>query len=62
MQERRASPMKEDAPQTWRVWVDAERRIVSFHQEPGFQLMEFHSHELFLKYMDTFIGKDYRYQ
>lgn len=26
----------------WRVWVSTQRRIVSFHQEEGFRLLEFH--------------------
>ena len=32
----------------WRVWVDTQRRIVSFHEEEGCQLLEFRSHEMFL--------------
>ena len=27
----------------WRVWVDTRRRIVSFHEEEGCQLLEFRS-------------------
>ncbi len=52
----------ESTEQTWRVWVDTERRIVSFHPEEGFRLMEFQSRELYLKYIDTFTGKQYRDQ
>ncbi len=54
--------MEENAGRTWRVWVNTERRIVSFHPEEGFQLMEFHSRELYLQYIDGFTGKQYRYQ
>ncbi len=54
--------MEENREQTWRVWVDTERRIVCFHPEEGFRLMEFHSRELYLQYIDTFTGKQYRYQ
>lgn len=31
----------------WRIWVDTQRRIVSFHEEEGCQLLEFRSHEMF---------------
>ena len=34
---------------SWRVWIDTQRRIVSFHEEEGFQPMEFHSRELFFR-------------
>lgn len=25
----------------WKLWVDTQRRVVSFHEEAGSQLMEF---------------------
>ena len=40
----------------WRVWVDTQRRIVSFHEEEGCQLLEFRSHEMFLRYVDQYSG------
>ena len=46
----------------WRVWVDTDRRIVSFHEEEGCQLLEFHSREMFLNCVDQYTGKQYRYQ
>lgn len=45
-----------------RVWVDTQRRIVSFHEEEGCQLLEFRSHEMFLRCVDQYSGKQYRYQ
>ena len=33
----------------WRMWVDTKRRIVSFHEEEGCQLLEFRSREMFLR-------------
>ena len=53
---------KQEAEQVWRIWVDAENRIVSFHEAEGGRLMEFRSHEMFLRYVDEFTGKNYRYQ
>ena len=38
------------------------RRIVSFHEEEGCQLMEFRSRELFLSCVEQYTGKQYRYQ
>lgn len=46
----------------WRVWVDTQRRIVSFHEEEGCQLLGFRSHEMFLRCVDQYSGKQYRYQ
>lgn len=47
---------------TWRVWIDSVNRIISFHEEEGFQTMEFRSHEMFLSCVDEYTGKHYRYQ
>ena len=46
----------------WRIWVDTQRRIVSFHEEEGCQMLEFRSHELFLSCVDQYPGRQYRYQ
>ena len=45
-----------------RVWIDTNRRIVSFHEEEGCQLLEFRSRELFLSCVDQYTGLQYRYQ
>ena len=50
------------AENLWRIWVDTTRRIVSFHEEEGCQLLEFRSHELFLSCVDQYTGRQYRYQ
>ena len=46
----------------WRIWVCPERKIVSFHPEAGFRLLEFRSRELFLRCVDRYTGQQYRYQ
>ena len=46
----------------WRVWIDTERRIVSFHEEQGCKLLEFHSRETFYRCVDQYTGLQYRYQ
>ena len=46
----------------WRVWIDTERRIVSFHEEEGCQMLEFRSRELFLSCVDQYTSQQYRYQ
>ena len=48
--------------QVFRVWVDHVRRIVSFHEEEGCQLMEFRSREMFFRCVDQYTGSQYRYQ
>ena len=46
----------------WRMWVDTKRRIVSFHEEEGCELLEFRRHELFLNCVDQYAGRQFRYQ
>lgn len=46
----------------WRMWVSSERKIVSFHAEAGFRLLEFRSRELFLRCVDRYTMEQYRYQ
>ena len=46
----------------WRMWVDTQRRIVSFHEEEGCQLLEFRSRGMFLRCVDQYSGRQYRYQ
>ena len=50
------------AENLWRVWVDTRRRIVSFHEEEGCQLLEFRNRELFLSGVDQYTGMQYRFQ
>lgn len=53
---------REKTAEIYRLWVDAERRIVSFHPEAGAQLMEFRDRELFLRCVDTYTEQLYKYQ
>ncbi len=53
---------KKQEAQVWRIWVDPQRRLVSFHEIPGCQLLEFHSYELFLSCIDGYTAQRYRYQ
>ena len=46
----------------WRVWIDTKRRIVSFHEAEGCQMLEFRSRELFLSCVDQYTSQQYRYQ
>ncbi len=46
----------------WRIWVNTEARVVSFHREEGFQLLEFHSWEYFQEAIDQYTRQRYRYQ
>ena len=46
----------------WRIWVDTKRRIVSFHEEEGCQMLEFRNHDMFISCVDQYSGKQYRYQ
>ena len=49
-------------PAPWRIWVNTQERIVSFHEEEGFDLLEFHSRELFQRCVDGYVCRSYRYQ
>ena len=46
----------------WRIWVDTRRRVVSFHEEEGSQMMEFRSWEMFIHCVDEYAKRQYRYQ
>ncbi len=48
--------------QVWRIWVDAQHRVVSFHEVADSQLLEFRSRELFLRAVDEYARQRYRYQ
>jgi hypothetical protein len=46
----------------WRLWVDTERRIVSFHEEEGCHLLEFRDRELYRACLDKYTAQRYHYQ
>ena len=46
----------------WRIWVDTKERIVSFHEKEGWQLLEFKNHDLFIRCVDEYAGRQFRYQ
>lgn len=53
---------KQEDRRVWRVWVDTRRRVVSFHEAPGYQMLEFRSYELFQSCIDGYTAQRYRYQ
>lgn len=48
--------------QVWRIWVDTKQRVVSFHREEGFEMLEFRSWEYFQAAIDQYTRQRYRYQ
>ena len=58
---RKREGLKQTA-KVWRIWVDTERRVISFHEEPGACLLEFRSLELFQRCIDRYTAQRYRYQ
>lgn len=46
----------------WRIWVNTELRVVSFHEIEDGQLLEFRSYELFQACIDRYTAQRYRYQ
>ena len=54
---------KKPAQETlWRVWIDNQQRVVSFHEQKGACLMEFRSQDLFWSCVNQYAGLQYRYQ
>ena len=45
-----------------RVWIDNKQRIVSFHEVSGFRLLEFHSEDMYMKFLKQYEKQEYRYQ
>ena len=54
--------MSGEEQQLWRIWVDHERRIVSFHEEEHFRVLEFRDREMFLRCVDQYTRRQFRYQ
>lgn len=48
--------------QIWRIWVDTQQRVISFHEIPNARLLEFYSNELFQSCIDRYTAQQYRYQ
>ncbi len=53
--------IKQDPP-PWRIWVDTQRRIVSFHPEDGFELLDFRVQALFFRFVDEFTRLHYGFE
>ena len=54
--------METNTATLWELWVDPVRRIVSFRPEAGGQYLAFRSRELFLRCIDQYTARQYRYQ
>ncbi|MCI8809746.1 MAG: hypothetical protein HFF84_06370 [Oscillibacter sp.] len=46
----------------WRIWVDTQQHIISFHEIPNARLLEFYTHELFQSCIDRYTSQQYRFQ
>ena len=46
----------------WRIWVDEESRVVSFTETEGARKMEFSTREEFLRQVDEFTARNFRYR
>ena len=46
----------------WRFWVDVESRVVSFTETEGAREMEFSTREEFLRQVDEFTARNFRYR
>lgn len=53
---------QQEPQRVWRVWVDEENRVVSFQESAGSQMMEFAGQEEFMRKVDEFTAKNYRYR
>ena len=54
--------MTRTEPRHWRIWVDTKRRIVSFHEEEGCQMLEFRDREMFMNCVDQYTCRQFKYQ
>ena len=46
----------------FRIWVDRQRRVVSFHPLEGCPQLEVRSQELFFRCADQYTARQYRWQ
>jgi hypothetical protein len=51
-----------DQERVWRIWVNTELRVVSFHEEDGWQRLEFRDRELYRACLDRYTAQRYHYQ
>ena len=54
--------MEQEGGRVYRVWVDTQRRVVSFHEIENGEMLEFSGWELFLRCVDQYASEGYRYQ
>ena len=54
--------MSEGSSPLWRLWVNTQQRIVSFHPVEGFTLLEFRDQATFFRCIDAYTAQHYRYQ
>ena len=52
---------KREKKNIWRIWVDTKRKIVSFHEEEGCEMLEFRSREMFINCVDQYTCRQFRY-
>lgn len=62
MKEKRRGRSVGEEETVWRIWGNTRRKVVSFYEEEGSQLMEFRSWEMFIHCVDEYAKKRYRYQ
>lgn len=57
---------KKKKDRVWKIWVDTERRVASFHPPEetagDWELLSFRSRELFQSCIDHYTEQGYRYQ
>ena len=53
---------QQELDRVWRVWVDEQNRVVSFRETADSRMMEFASREEFLRRVDEFTARNYRYR
>ena len=53
---------QQELDHVWRVWVDEQNRVVSFRETADSRMMEFASREEFLRRVDEFTARNYRYR
>lgn len=54
--------MGQEETRIYRIWVDTQRQIVSFHEIENGEMLEFANRELFLRCVDQYAELRYRYQ
>ena len=47
---------------SWKIWIDNEEKIVSFHEVEGYECIEFQNERFFISLIEEYAKRKYQFQ